>query len=72
MIWASQVVLVVKNPPTNGEDKRDVGSIPASGGSPGEAHGNPRQYSGLENPVDRRIWGATVCRVAKSRTGLSE
>ena len=72
VIWASQVVLVVKNPPTNGEDKRDVGSIPASGRSPGEAHGNPLQYSCLENPMDRRAWWAVVHSVTKSQTQLKQ
>ena len=39
MVWASQVVLVVKNPPANSGDIRD--SIPGSGRSPGGGHGNP-------------------------------
>ena len=39
--WASQVVLVVKSPPANAEDVRDVGSIPGWGRSPGGGHGNP-------------------------------
>ena len=43
--WASQVVLVVKNPPTDAGDLRDLGSILGSGRSPGEGHGNPLQYS---------------------------
>ena len=48
--WASQVVLVVKNPPaTTG----DLGSILGLGRSPGEGHSNPLQYSCLENPMDR-------------------
>ena len=38
---ASQVVLVVKNPPANAGDIRDMGSIPGSGRSPGEGNGNP-------------------------------
>ena len=38
---ASQVVLVVRNLPTNAGDIRDSGSIPGSGRSPGEGHGNP-------------------------------
>ena len=45
----SQVVLVVKNMPANTGDVRDMGSIPGSGRSPGEEHGNPLQYSCLEN-----------------------
>ena len=39
--------------------------------SPGEGHGNPLQYSCLENPFDRGAWGATVHGVAKSQTRLS-
>ena len=50
---ASQVVLVVKNPPTNAIDIRDTGSIPGSGRFPAGEHGNPLQYSCLENPMDR-------------------
>ena len=44
-----QAVLVVKNLPANAGDLRDVGSIPASGRSPGGGHGNLLQYSCLEN-----------------------
>ena len=50
---ASQVALMVKNPPANEGDVRDTGSIPALGSSPGEGHGNPLKYSCLENPIDR-------------------
>ena len=57
LLWASQVVLVVKNPPANAGDKRDVGSVPGSGRSPGGGHGNSLQYSCLENPRDRGAWG---------------
>ena len=39
--WASQVVLVVKNPPANAGDIRDTGSIPGSGRSPTVENGNP-------------------------------
>ena len=42
---ASQVVLVVQNPPTSVRDVRDVGSIPGLGRSPGVGNGNPLQYS---------------------------
>ena len=45
---ASQVVLVVKNPPARAGDVRDMGSIPGSGRSPGGGHGNPLQHSCLE------------------------
>ena len=59
---------VVKNLPANKEDTRNVGLISGSGRSPGEGNDNPLQYSCLENPVDRRVWQATVHRDAKSRT----
>ena len=65
---ASQVVLVIKNLPANARDLRDVGTIPELGRSPGEGHGNPLQYSCLENPMDRGVWWATVHGVAKSQT----
>ena len=45
---------VVKNPPANGGDIRDTGSIPGLGRSPGGGHGNPLQYSCLENPQGQR------------------
>jgi len=41
-------------------DIRNVGSIPGSGRSPGEGHGNPLQYSCLENPMDREVGQAKV------------
>ena len=69
--WASQVLLVVKNPLANAGDVRDAGSIPGSGRSPGEGNGNPLQYSCLENSMDRGAWWATVHRITKSRTRLS-
>ena len=50
----------------------DLDSIPGSGRSPGEGNGNPLQYSCLENPMDRGAGWATVHRVAKSRTRLSD
>ena len=61
---------MVKNLPANAGDIRDMGSIPGSGRSPGGGHGNPLQYSCLENPMDRGTWRATVHRVAKSQTKL--
>ena len=51
-IGASQVVLVIKNPPANAGDIRDTCLIPGLGRSPGEGNVNPLQYSGLENPKD--------------------
>ena len=63
---------MVKNPPTNAGDVRDVDSIPGSERSPTERDGNPLQYSCLENSMDRRAWWATVHRfAAKSRIRLS-
>ena len=58
---------MVKNPPSN---VRDRGLIPGSGRSPGGGHGNPPQYSCLENPKDRGGWWSTVHRVTKSLTQL--
>ena len=60
--------LVVKNSPTNAGDRREAGSIPESGRSPGGGPGNPLQYSCLENPMDRGARRATVHRVAESQT----
>ena len=68
---ASQVELVVKNPPANAGDARDAGSIPGSGGSPEGGHGNPLQYSCLGNPMNTGARQATVYEVAKSPTRLS-
>ena len=66
------VVLGGKNPPANAGDTRDLGLIPGSGSgrSLGGGHGNPLQYSCLENPVDRGAWWAIVCRISKSQTHL--
>ena len=58
--WASQVVLVVKNPRAKAGDVRDGGLIPWSGRSPGGGHGSPLQYPCLENSMDRGAWQATV------------
>ena len=52
-------------------DVRDAGSILGSERSPGGGHGNPLQYSCLENPMDREAWRATVPGVAQSRTPLN-
>ena len=62
---ASQVVLVLKNLPANAGN---VGLIPGLGKFPGGRHGNPLQYSCLENPMDRRAWQATVHWITKSQT----
>ena len=68
---ASQVALVVKNPPASARDVRDMGSIPGLGRSHGEGNGNPLQYSCQENSMDRGAWWATVYGVSKSQTQLS-
>ena len=53
----SQVALLVKNPPANARDTRDVGSIPELGRSSGEGKGCPLEYSGLENYQLYSPWG---------------
>ena len=63
---ASQVALVVKNPPANVGDLRDISSIPGLGRSLGEGNGYTLQYFCLENPLDREAWQATVHSFAKS------
>ena len=64
------MALVVKNLYANARDIRDMGLIPGSGRFPEGGHGNPLQYSCLENSMDRGAWWATVHRVAKNQTGL--
>ena len=61
---------MVKSLPTNAGDFGDAGLIPGSGRSPRGGHGNPLQYSCLENPIDRGDWWATVCRVTESQARL--
>ena len=51
---------MVNNPPTDAGDIRDAGSVPGWGRSPGGKHGNPIQYSCLENPMGRGALRATV------------
>ena len=63
---------MVKNPPANVGDARDVGSIPGLGRSPGGGNGNPLQYSCLVNPMDSGAWQATVHGAAKSWTQVSD
>ena len=72
LFWASQVELVVKNLPANAGDVRDTGLIPGLGRSPGGGHGNPLQYSCLENPMDRWAWRVTGHRVSQSRAQLKQ
>ena len=59
-----------KEPACNAQDIRDTGSIPGSERSPGGGHGNPLQYSCLENPVEGGAWWAIVHRAAQSQTRL--
>ena len=59
---------MVKNPPINAGDIRDMGSIPGSGRFPGGGHGNPLQYSYLENLLDRGAWQAIVHGVLEADT----
>ena len=63
---------MVKNLSASAGDTRDTGATPESGGSPGGAHGNPLQYSCLENPMDRGAWWATVRGVTQlDATGVT-
>ena len=62
---------VVKNPPAHVGDAGDVCSIAGWGRTPGEGHGNPLQYSCLENLMDKGAWWVTVHGIAKSWTRLS-
>ena len=64
---ASQVALVVKIPPANEGDIKDMGLISGLGRSPGGGHGNPFQYSCLESSMDRGAWWATVHGVENSQ-----
>ena len=68
---STQVALLVKNPPVNAEDIRDVDSISGSGRSPGEGNGDPFQHSCLENSMDRGAWQTTVHGVPNSQILLS-
>ena len=65
-------VAAVKNSPANAGDLIDTGSIPRLGRSPGGGHGNPFQYSCLENPMDKGAWQDTVHGVAKSWIQLKQ
>ena len=62
------MALAVKNPPANAGDIAEVGLISGSEKFPGGGHGNPLQYSCLENLMGRGAWRATVHRVAKCWT----
>ena len=74
---ASQIVLVVKNPPANAGDPRVAGSIPGLGRSPGEGNGNPVQFSCLENSMDRSLvdyspWGHKESDITEQLKSESE
>ena len=62
------VAQMIKNPPASAEDLNSVSGL---GRSPEGEHGNPLQYSCLENPMDRGAWQAIVHGVTKSQTRLS-
>ena len=59
---------MVKNPPVNAGDTRHEGLITELGRFPGAGHGNPIQYSCLENSIDIDAWHTTVHRVTKNWT----
>ena len=61
------MALVIKNLPAKAGDVKDMGSIPGSGRSPGGEHGNPLQYSSLENSMNRGAWWATVMDLQRVR-----
>ena len=63
---------MVKYPPANAEDLKDVGPIPGLRRSPEERNDNPFPYSCLENPMDIGAWQAAVNGVAKSQTQLND
>ena len=58
-------MLVVKKPPANAGEVKYVSLIPESGRSPGGGHGNPFQYSCLENPMHWGAWQAIVHRTTQ-------
>ena len=59
---------MVENPRANAGDTRDEGLISGLRRSPKGGHGNPLQYSFVDNPMDGGAWRATVQRVTKSQT----
>ena len=67
LYWGFLLCSVVENPPANA-DSGDMGLIPGSGRFPGGGHGNPLQYSSLENPVGRGAWLAAVHRITERQT----
>ena len=65
-LWPSQMHLL------NAGDAGEVGSIPGSGRPPGGGTDNPLKYSCLKNPMERGAWRATVQKVTKNQTQLSD
>ena len=63
---------MIKNPPANAGDARDVGSVPELERCPGGGNDGPLQYSCLEIVMDRAAWWAVVCGVTKSQTRLRD
>ena len=63
---------MVKNLPANAGDRKDMGSIPGLGRSLGGGHGNPLQYSCLENPMDRGAWRAIGLPEGRKELDISE
>ena len=70
VLRASQVAQLVKNPPANAGDVRDVGLTPGSERSPGVENGSPLPYSCLKSFLDRGAWCPTVHGVTESQTQL--
>ena len=62
----------IKNLPAMQEMQEDASLIPGSGRFPGGEKCNPLQYSGMENPMDRQAWWATVHRLSKAQTRLKQ
>ena len=62
------MVLELKTLTASAGDVRDMGPIPGLVRSPGGEHGNPLQYSCLENPMDRGAWQAAAHRTAQDQT----
>ena len=66
------MALVVKNLTASAGEIKDEGSIPGLGRLPGRSHGNPLQYSCLENSMDRGAWKAMVHRIAVHRVAKNQ
>ena len=71
-VWASRVVIVVKNLTANAGDIKDMGLIPERRRYTRGGHGNPFQYSCLENPLDRGAWLATGLQQGHKESDMTE